>query len=142
MPMSNSLICQPQLKDLPRDSTIAVTCRSCARQWSRDVRDMVETQRLGAQYMDLLEWQARCEDPACNGHVDYAYAGKPQVQPHVAQVVTLPRPKAERLPYPVKAVVKPRQPVAPMYARPQYALPMPMPRTVQPVRATSSVAGR
>ncbi|MBW8882672.1 MAG: hypothetical protein JF615_14985 [Asticcacaulis sp.] len=124
---------QPQLKDLPREGQIAVTCRTCGKHWSESVRDLVETRRLGAQFMDLLEFGTRCSDALCEGRVAFDYDGKPEVGPYVAQVVTLPRPKVERLPYPVKAVVKPRQHPLPQNM-PQYALPMPMPRTVQPVR--------
>ena len=141
MPHLNTWTRQPQLKDLPRDSTIAVTCKACAKSWSRDVRDMVETQRLGAQFMDLLEWETRCRDAACNGAVVFAYDGKPEVAPYVAEVVTPPLPKVERPLWPVKAVVRPRQHSVPQYSLPQYTLPMSMPRTVQPARMASH-AGR
>ncbi len=59
----------PQIKDLPRDSHIDINCRSCKRLWRESVRDMVEKQRLGAQYLDLLEWQSRCKDDTCRGMV-------------------------------------------------------------------------
>ncbi len=134
-------VCQPQLKDLPRDDSIGITCQTCARTWSQSVRDMVETQRLGAQFMDLLEFGTRCTDDDCKGAVTFAYTGKPEIKAYAAPVMTLPRAKPEYLPYPVKAVVKARPPVQPYngpdYRVPQYALPMPMPRTVQP----ASLAG-
>ncbi|MGZ3304477.1 MAG: hypothetical protein ACXU8U_01345 [Asticcacaulis sp.] len=58
--------CPPQLKDLPRDGHIDVTCKSCRRQWRNAVRHMVETERLGAEFIDILEWQSRCP---CGGMV-------------------------------------------------------------------------
>ena len=136
-----TFICQPQLKDLPRDSRIGITCRTCGKHGSDDVRDMVETRRLGAQFMDLLEFEARCNDAFCGGPVEFVYDGKPEVEPYVARVMTLPRPKVERTPYPVKAVVRPRQ--YDVQLQPQYTLPMAMPpvRPTQPGRIVS-VAGR
>ena len=60
---------KPQVRDLPRDGHIDVTCQSCRRQWRRGIRHMVETERLGAQFVDLLEWHSRC---ACAGMVCFA----------------------------------------------------------------------
>ncbi len=60
---------KPQVRDLPRDGHIDVTCQSCRRQWRNSVRHMVEHERLGAQFVDLLEWQSRC---ACGGTVCFA----------------------------------------------------------------------
>jgi hypothetical protein len=57
---------KPQVCDLPRDGHIDVTCKSCRRQWRNSIRHMVEHQRVGAQFVDLLEWQSRC---ACGGMV-------------------------------------------------------------------------
>ncbi|EGF91242.1 hypothetical protein ABI_26570 [Asticcacaulis biprosthecium C19] len=135
--------CQPQLKTLPRDGRIAVTCQTCGNHWAESVQEMVETRRLGAQFMDLLEFETRCNDAFCGGTVDFDYEGKPDVTPYTTKVMTLPRPKAERLPYPVKAVVKRRPPVSPQYGVPQYDLPMALPplRPTQPGRIVS-VAGR
>lgn len=74
--------------------------------------------RLGAQFLDLLEWQARCDD--CGGAMRYDYDGKPA--PQLVPVMTPARPRpVERAPLPVKAVVKRRA------FSPQYALPMPLP---------------
>lgn len=138
--------CQPQVKDLPRDSHIDITCQTCATSWSQSVRDLIE-RRLGAQFVDLLEFETQCHDAFCEGPVVFAYEGKPEVAPLVAQVVTLPRTRTltecETTPYPVKAVVKPRRHAPTPYALPQYTLPMAMP----PLRPTQagrivSVAGR
>ncbi|ESQ74363.1 hypothetical protein [Asticcacaulis sp. AC402] len=123
-----AFICQPQLKDLPRGSRIDVTCQTCGKHWPESVRDMVETRRLGAQFVDLLEFETRCNDAFCGGTVAFDYDGKPEVAPYAARVVTLPRPKVERTPFPLKAVVRPRQHALP----PQYDLPMAMP----PIRPT------
>ena len=60
---------KPQVRDLPRDGHIDVTCKTCRRQWRNSVRHMVETERLGAQFVDLLEWQSRC---GCGGMVCFA----------------------------------------------------------------------
>jgi len=62
----------PQVKDLPRDGYIDISCRSCKRLWRQPVRDLVEKQRLGAQFVDILEWQTRCIHPGCNGMVCFA----------------------------------------------------------------------
>lgn len=110
-------LCAPQVRDLPRDLTIAMTCKGCGHCRTTSAGAMMEA-RLGAQFMDLLEWQARCDD--CGGQMRYDYAGKPVEV--AARVVTLPRPKpVERTPLPVKAVVKRRA------FSPQYALPMALP---------------
>jgi hypothetical protein len=133
-----TLVCQPQLKDLPRDGQIGITCRTCGKSWSDSVRDMVEQRRLGAQFMDLLEFGTQCNDAFCGGPVAFAYDGKPEVRPHVPRMVTPARPKVEHLPYPVKAVVRPRQ-----HALGQYSLPMTMPpvRPTRPGRIVSAAGG-
>lgn len=61
-----------QVKDLPRDSYIDISCRSCKRMWRQSVRHMVETERLGARYLDLLEWESRCRFATCGGMVCFA----------------------------------------------------------------------
>ncbi len=58
-----------QVKDLPRDGHIGVSCKSCKRLWRESVRDMVENRRMGAQFLDLLEWQTRCVFENCGGMV-------------------------------------------------------------------------
>jgi len=62
----------PQVKDLPRDGYIAVSCRSCKRLWRQSVRDLVEKEGAGAQFIDLLEWQTRCKYEPCGGMVCFA----------------------------------------------------------------------
>ena len=61
--------CPPQLKDLPRDSHIDITCRTCRRHWRESVRHLVENRRAGAQFLDLLEWETRCDAKGCGGMV-------------------------------------------------------------------------
>lgn len=101
--------CPPQVKDLPRDTKIGVTCRSCGRQWGENVQGLID-KHLGVEFVDLLEWKYRCTDAACGGMVRVAINGEapavPQVQPRVSM---LTRPKVStRIAYPVKAVVKAR----------------------------------
>lgn len=67
--------CPPQVKALPRDSQIHITCRSCRKQWDLSVRELVEERRQGAQYLDLLELETRCRDKACGGLVCFAVPG-------------------------------------------------------------------
>ncbi len=108
--------CPPQVKDLPRETQIGVTCRSCGVQWAESVRQLVETHRLGAEYVDLLEWKYRCQDEDCGGMVRFAFDCEIDLSPYIKpQVLTLSGPKrVERLPYPSKAVVKPRTYEAPV----------------------------
>jgi len=103
--------CPPQVKDLPRDTKIGVTCRSCARQWEESVRGLIES-HLGAEFVDLLEWKYRCTDAACDGMVRVVINGKTPESPQVApRLSVLARPKRmERPLYPVKAVIKSRRP--------------------------------
>ncbi len=68
---------KPQVRDLPRDGHIDITCKSCRRQWRNSIRHMVETERLGAQFLDLLEWQSRC---ACGGMVCFAVDDRADVR--------------------------------------------------------------
>lgn len=105
--------CPPQVKDLPRETQIGVTCRACGRQWGESVQGLIEN-HLGVEFVDLLEWKYRCTDEACGGMVRVAINGEapvvPQVQPRVS---VLARPKiSARMAYPVKAVVKARTYVA------------------------------
>ena len=62
----------PQVKDLPRDGYIDISCKACKRLWRQSVRDLVEKRRVGAQFVDLLEWQTRCAHPGCGGMVCFA----------------------------------------------------------------------
>jgi hypothetical protein len=62
----------PQVKDLPRDGYIDTSCKVCKRLWRQSVRDLVDNQHLGAQFVDLLEWQTRCIHPGCGGMVCFA----------------------------------------------------------------------
>lgn len=61
--------CAPQLKHLPRDGRLDITCRKCRRHWSESVRHLVEDQRMGAQFLDLFEWEMRCKTRECGGMV-------------------------------------------------------------------------
>ena len=126
--------CPPQVRDLPRDTKIGVTCRSCTRQWGESVQDLIEVRHMGAEFVDLLEWKYRCIDDACGGLVCITINGEapavPQVQPRMT-VLTRPRPAMrmpERTPYPLKAVVQPRiaPPVAVPASRRQLSLPLGM----------------
>ncbi|MDI7773965.1 hypothetical protein [Asticcacaulis sp. EMRT-3] len=99
----------PQLKDLPRHIVINVTCRSCAAQWSESVGDMVEQRGFGAEYVDLLEWKFRCD---CDGLVRLEFPAEAGLNAPEKPAVSSYLAAAERMPYPVKAVVKPRLPVA------------------------------
>jgi len=123
--------CPPQVKDLPRDTGIAVTCRACGRGWGESVQNLIETHHMGVEFVDLLEWKYRCTDEACGGMVRMAFEGVAVETP--ARVAVVGRLKAvPRLPYPVKAVVKPRvapPPVVPVGRRsvPQLSLPLGMP---------------
>ncbi|MCR6657830.1 MAG: hypothetical protein NVV72_00250 [Asticcacaulis sp.] len=124
---TKTYICPPQVKDLPRDTRIGATCRSCGRQWSENVQGLID-RHLGVEFVDLLEWKYRCRDETCGGMVRIAINGEAPVLPPVApRVSVLARPKrAERPLYPVKAVVKPRLRIAPVIpaAKRQLSLPL------------------
>ena len=101
--------CPPQVKDLPLETRIGMTCRTCGQQWGESVQGLI-AHHMGAEFVDLLEWKYRCTDDACGGLVRVAINGEapvvPQVQPRVTM---LARPKVStRMAYPVKAVVKAR----------------------------------
>ncbi len=119
-------ISPPQLKELPRDMQIGVTCRTCGLHWGESVRRMCDDRHLGAEYVDLLEWKFRCEHDGCDGMVDFAFPAEARFERHArpaetAQTVVRPRP-TERFPqtvgYASKAVVKPRT-YAPVYVPPK-----------------------
>ena len=108
-------ICPPQVKDLSPETEIGVTCRSCGARWGESVRALIEEHRMGADYIDLLEWKYRCRDAACGGLVrmDFGAEIVPEAEP--VRVMTLGRPKkVERMSYPVKSVIQHR-----FYAPPQ-----------------------
>ncbi len=131
----------PQVKDLPRDTTFCVTCRSCGAHRHETAQSLIETHHLGVEYVDLLEWKYRCQAVDCDGLVSMtcdgvgvseAYINPPALKPQALTVQGMARAKMpERLPYPSKAVVKPRlyEPTyiaakAPVRARRQAALPL------------------
>lgn len=101
--------CPPQVKDLPPETQIGATCRTCGRQWGESVQGLI-ARHMGAEFVDLLEWKYRCRDESCGGLVRIVIDGKRPESPQVApRVSVLARPKrVERPLYPVKAVVKPR----------------------------------
>ncbi len=78
--------CAPQVRDLPRDLKIEMTCECCAARRATSAGAMMEA-RLGAQFLDLIEGQARCG--ACGGAMRFDYDGKPE--PKAAEVVAVPR---------------------------------------------------
>ena len=127
---TQSWTCPPQVKDLPRDTEINVTCRSCGLKWGESVRQLCETHRMGVEYVDLLEWKYRCMDESCGGMVRFVIAGVTPAVEAPAVVAVAVRPKALRmgqvLPYPIKAVVKPRTYAPPMIpaSRRQLSLPL------------------
>ncbi len=128
---TQSWACPPQVRDLPRDTEIKVTCRSCGLKWGESVRQLCDAHKMGAEYVDLLEWKYRCMDESCGGMVRLSIEGLAQPQPE-ANVVALPRAKSVRasqpLPYPIKAVVKARTYAAPLIpsSRRQLILPLEM----------------
>jgi hypothetical protein len=126
--------CPPQVKDLPRETEIGITCRSCGQRWGESVQGLI-AQHMGAEFVDLLEWKYHCRDEACGGLVHVAINGQapesPQVAPRVSVLGSgLARPKkmmgADRPLYPVKAVVKVRAPapVTVPAAKRQLSLPL------------------
>ena len=127
---TQSWTCPPQVKDLPRDTEIHVTCRSCGKAWGESVRQLCETHRMGVEYVDLLEWKYRCVDESCGGMVRFAIEGVTVVNEAPAPVAVPVRAKpmrtAQVLPYPIKAVVKPRTYAPPMIpaSRRQLSLPL------------------
>src|SRR3569623_3482989 len=94
---------QPQVKDLPRETQIGVTCRSCGLKWSESVRTLVEDKNMGAEFVDLLEWKVRCIDPACGGMVRFSFdrdvAAQSWTRPEVAAVKPLAAARTPPLPY-------------------------------------------
>jgi hypothetical protein len=95
----------PQLKDLPRDMNLDIACRECGAHWSESVRHVVEARRMGAEYADLLEWKLRCE---CDGLVRVTFPAEAALRVPEAPKVSSAPVAVARMPYPVKAVVKPR----------------------------------
>jgi len=120
--------CPPQVKDLPRDIGISVTCRSCGLKWGENVSQLIEKHRLGAEYIDLLEWKYRCQDEACGGLVRFSFDRYVQMEPYLRpEQRTLTQPRfVERLPYPSKSVVKPRTYEPPVIPMGSVQLPLPL----------------
>ncbi|MGA9658084.1 MAG: hypothetical protein WBQ60_03165 [Asticcacaulis sp.] len=123
--------CPPQVKDLPRDVTISVTCRACRKSWGESVQNLIETHKLGVEFADLLEWKYRCTDPACGGMVtmvfsDEANVRKPDMRTGVAHSATASLRATERAAYPLKAVVKPRLYEAPFVPVSRRQMPLPL----------------
>ena len=107
--------CVPQVRDLPREMAMTATCVCCGARRFETAGGLVE-RRLGAQYVDLLEWQMRCADEGCGGRVTLDYAGKADHLPSRPQVVVAVTPRATK-PV-VRPVVRPRQYVLPFQAGP------------------------
>jgi hypothetical protein len=112
------------VKDLPRETLIGVTCRTCGRHWGESVQGLI-ARHMGAEFVDLLEWKYRCTDAACGGMVRVVIDGKapesPQVAPRVSMLARLERPL-----YPVKAVVRSRRPAAAVMPAARRQLPLPL----------------
>ncbi|ESQ84978.1 hypothetical protein [Asticcacaulis benevestitus] len=67
----SSWFCDTQLKDLPQDTRIMITCDKCRRQREESVRQLVNEARVGAMYLDLIEWAFSCSNFHCNGTVSF-----------------------------------------------------------------------
>ncbi len=106
--------CVPQVRDLPREMAMTATCVCCGARRVETVGGLVE-RRLGAQYVDLLEWQMRCADEACGGRVALDYAGKADHLPPRPQVVVAVTPRVQSRPV-ARPVARPRQYVLPLVA--------------------------
>lgn len=74
-------ITPPMLNALPRDAQIDITCTGCQRAWSQSIRDMVEVQRMGAEFIDLLEMRTRCIEPTCAKRVRFSCTALMQSRP-------------------------------------------------------------
>ena len=121
--------CPPQVKDLPQETQIGITCRTCGQQWGESVQGLI-ARHMGAEFVDLLEWKYRCREEACGGLVRVVIDGRspegPQVQPRVS-VLAGPKTVGPRRPlYPVKAVVKPRPRIAPVIPATKQQLSLPL----------------
>ncbi|MDV6329836.1 hypothetical protein [Asticcacaulis sp. 201] len=69
--MSTSWFCETQLRDLPQETRILITCDKCGRQREEGVRQLVNEARVGAMYLDLIEWAFSCADFHCGGSVSF-----------------------------------------------------------------------
>jgi len=67
----SSWFCETQLKDLPADCRIMITCARCGSQREESVRELVNESRVGAMYLDLIEWAFSCVNFHCNGDVSF-----------------------------------------------------------------------
>ena len=122
MPETRTWMCAPQVRDLPRDLRIEMTCACCVARRVTSAGALMEA-RLGAQFIDLLEWEARCDD--CGGRVRFDYDGKPEAK--APEVVTVPRTALpERFMAPVVKRGR-RRAMSPPYGLPQLNLPLPLP---------------
>ena len=74
--------CPPQVKDLPRDTRIGITCRTCGSQWGESVQGLI-ARHMGAEFVDLLDWKYRCRDEACGGLVRVVINGQAPETPQV-----------------------------------------------------------
>ncbi|WP_303828421.1 hypothetical protein [Asticcacaulis taihuensis] len=66
-----SWFCETQLRDLPAGCRIMITCEKCGQQRAESVRQLVNEARVGAMYLDLIEWAFSCADFHCGGSVSF-----------------------------------------------------------------------
>ncbi len=66
-----SWFCETQLRDLPGDCRILITCQKCGGQREESVRQLVNEARVGAMYLDLIEWAFTCANFHCGGSVSF-----------------------------------------------------------------------
>ena len=66
-----SWFCETQLRDLPQNTCILITCDKCGREREESVRQLVNEARVGAMYLDLIEWAFSCADFHCGGSVAF-----------------------------------------------------------------------
>jgi hypothetical protein len=69
--MSASWFCETQLRDLPSGYRIMMTCDKCGGQREESVRQLVNEARVGAMYLDLIEWAFSCANFHCGGSVSF-----------------------------------------------------------------------
>jgi len=69
--MSVSWFCETQLRDLSDGCRIMITCDKCGGQREESVRQLVNEARVGAMYLDLIEWAFSCADFHCGGNVSF-----------------------------------------------------------------------
>lgn len=81
----------PMLRQLPPQASLRLTCTACGVTRSESVRDLTEGRRLGAQYLDLFEQQARCLRPGCGRAVRLTCDGVKTERPPLAAPVSRPQ---------------------------------------------------